>query len=74
MASVDIDDAAHQLADPIARAADGERVVLTRDGKPVAEIVPIRRVGKRREFGSARGMIKMRPGFDDPLEEMREYT
>jgi len=25
-------------------------------------------------FGSAKGMFRMKPGFDEPLEDFKEYT
>jgi Protein of unknown function (DUF2281) len=30
--------------------------------------------GKKAKFGSAKGMFIMKPGFDDPLEDFKEYT
>lgn len=29
---------------------------------------------KKPKFGSGKGMFKMKPGFDDPLEDFKEYT
>ncbi len=28
---------------------------------------------KKRKFGSAKGMVKMSPDFDEPLEDFKEY-
>lgn len=28
---------------------------------------------KRPKFGSAKGMFKIKPGFNDPLEDFKEY-
>jgi Protein of unknown function (DUF2281) len=28
---------------------------------------------KKRQFGCAKGLIEMRPDFDQPLEDFREY-
>jgi hypothetical protein len=28
---------------------------------------------KKPKFGSGKGMFKMKPGFDDPLEDFKEY-
>ena len=41
--TVDVGDAQAQLSDLIARAEEGEDVVVTRDGVPVARIVPLAR-------------------------------
>lgn len=29
---------------------------------------------KKPEFGSGKGMFKIKPGFDDPLEDLKDYT
>lgn len=51
----------------------GEKIVITRHGKPVAELVPT--VGKKRaRFGCAKGEgFYMAPDFDAPLEEFKDY-
>ena len=41
--TVDVGDAQAQLSDLIARAEAGENVIITRDGIPVARIVPLER-------------------------------
>jgi prevent-host-death family protein len=46
-------------------AERGERITVTRGGKPVAEIVPTS-TGKR-PFGLDEGKIRMAPDFDEPL-------
>jgi len=51
----------------------GKRIYITRHGKRVAELGPVRHP-RRAEFGSAKGKpFYMAPDFDDPLEEFREY-
>ena len=68
-------DLAHaRLAELVQKAARGEEVILTQGGEPVARIVPISRVQGPREFGSARGLIRIAEAFDAPLTEFREYT
>ena len=39
--TVDVGDAQAQLSNLIARAEEGEDVIITRDGVPVARIVPV---------------------------------
>jgi prevent-host-death family protein len=67
-----------QLDALIARSAAGEELVITRDGKPVARIVPAAEAqpaaGKRPPAGWGKGRIRLGPDFDAPLEEFREYT
>lgn len=58
-----------RLVDEVAR---GEEVVITRDGQPVAQIIPLR-PRKPRQRGLAKGMIVIPADFDDPLEEFKDY-
>jgi prevent-host-death family protein len=70
--AVDLDDAKDHLPELVTHATDGEEVILTRGGLPVAKIVPFERKRGKRQFGSARGMFEMAPDFDDPLEDVEE--
>jgi prevent-host-death family protein len=45
----------------------GEEVVITRHGKPVAKLVPIRTELRPRKLGSLRGKIRIAADFDAPL-------
>lgn len=60
------------LSKLVASALAGEEVIITRAGKPVARLVPIR---QRRQGGLDRGRIWISPDFDDPLPEeiLREF-
>jgi prevent-host-death family protein len=58
---VNIHDAKTQLSRLIARVERGERIVIARAGKPVAELRPARQTKKR-----------FRP-LDDPLLRVEEY-
>jgi prevent-host-death family protein len=60
------------LEDLVDEAALGDELVITRDGEPVAQIIPLTR-RKPRERGLAKGMIIIPPDFDDPLEEFKDY-
>jgi prevent-host-death family protein len=74
MTTVAVEQAQKNLARLIDEVASGERVVITRDHVPVAELVPVERPRGKATFGSARGMIKMSDDFDAPIEDFREYT
>jgi prevent-host-death family protein len=52
------------------RAAEaGELVVVTRHGKPVAQIGPPPAEKKRKvRLGGMRGRIKFKPGWDKPID------
>jgi prevent-host-death family protein len=55
------------------RAQAGEEIIIARDGRPVARLVPIGEPAVRRP-GSARGRIRVLPGFDDPLPEFDDLA
>jgi prevent-host-death family protein len=48
----------------------GEKIIITQDNKPVAEISPIQRPVKR---GSAKGKVWISSDFNEPLEEFKDY-
>jgi antitoxin (DNA-binding transcriptional repressor) of toxin-antitoxin stability system len=48
----------------------GEKIIITQDDKPVAEISPIQRPLKR---GSAKGKVWISSDFNEPLEEFKDY-
>jgi antitoxin (DNA-binding transcriptional repressor) of toxin-antitoxin stability system len=71
---VDIHAAKSQLFPPVELAAAGEEIVITRDGRSVARLVPFapltaRQTTKRRSFGRMRGMIHVADDFDEPLPD-----
>jgi prevent-host-death family protein len=55
-------------SDLLRRVAEGEEVVITRSGEPVARLVPVRRRA-RRTFGADRGVFEVPEDFDDPLPD-----
>ncbi len=69
MTTVNLDEA--DLAGLLARVRTGEEIAIADDGVPVARLVPERAAPAPapRRPGSARGLIKILPGFDDPLPE-----
>ncbi len=55
------------------RAQQGTVFIVTRRGKPVAQLGPSEQRVARPVFGSAKGQVLMRNDFDAPLEDMAEY-
>jgi antitoxin (DNA-binding transcriptional repressor) of toxin-antitoxin stability system len=52
----------------------GEEVIIARDNKPVAKLVPFRQIKRRRKLGSAKDKILyIAPDFDAPLEDFKDY-
>ena len=56
------------LSKLIERAEAGEEILITRNGEPVARLVPVAPV-PRREFGLLRGLGRVGPEFLEPLPE-----
>lgn len=70
MASVNIYEAKTTLSRLIARVEKGEEITISRNGKPVATLGPVRRAPATRIPGALRGRIEVSSDFDaiDDLE------
>lgn len=73
MSSVAIDVAQKELPKLIKDVMLGGHVVITKEKKPVAELVPVSQSKPTPTFGSAKGMISMAEDFDVPLADFDEY-
>ena len=56
------------------RAQQGTVFIVTRRGTPVAQLGPSEQHACRPVFGSARGQVRIREDFDEPLADMAEYA
>jgi prevent-host-death family protein len=76
MRTVDIGEAQQDLARLVDSAAEGEGVIIARDGKPLVKIVPVDAPPARqvKRIGFLKGQIKVPDDFDtmfqDEIEEM----
>jgi prevent-host-death family protein len=69
---ISIAEARNRFTQLIRTAEEGEPVVITRNGKPVAQIAPLSAAGHRKvRFGSMRGRIRLHPGWDAPIDPDR---
>lgn len=66
---VSVADAKNHLSELLRSMAEGEKVVITRNGKPVAQLVPVQPEGRVVRFGTMQGKIHLKPGWDDPIDE-----
>ncbi len=55
------------------KAQHGTVFIVTKRGRPVAQLGPAIRHGARPAFGIAKGRVKMAADFDAPLADMAEY-
>jgi prevent-host-death family protein len=68
---VNVHEAKTHLSRLLARVEAGERIVIARAGRPVAELVAAKPAGRRRTPGDDE--IVIHDNFDDPLPEFEEY-
>jgi prevent-host-death family protein len=69
---VSLAEAQSHLPELIRAVEDGESVVITRQGKPVAQIGPPPRPERRKvQFDGLRNRIELPPGWDDPVDPDR---
>ena len=64
-------EAKNRLPQLIRAVEAGEVVIITRHGKPVAQLNPPPPTQSKVEFGGLRDRIKLYPGWDDPIDEDR---
>ena len=69
MSTVNVHEAKTHLSRLLRRVQSGEEIVLAKNGRPVARLVPMPGAAKRREPGHARGQFTMSDDFDAPLPD-----
>jgi prevent-host-death family protein len=62
-------EAKNRLTELIRIVADGEQVVITRHGRPVAQLAPPPAEQRKARFGGMKGRIRLLPGWDAPITE-----
>jgi prevent-host-death family protein len=68
MVIVNVHEAKTQLSRLLLKVWSGEEVIIARDGKPVARLVPYETKPKKDWIGSQRGKIWISPNFDDEVD------
>ncbi len=66
---VNMHEAKTQLSQLVARAEEGEEVILARNGKPVVRLVPVEEKPRIPPAGLFAGKIKMSKDFNEPLPD-----
>jgi prevent-host-death family protein len=67
MTEVNIHEAKTHLSRLLARVAAGEEVIISKAGRPIARLVPIRARKAKRVPGQDEGRIWISGDFDEPL-------
>ena len=68
---VSIAEAKDRLPQLIRAVEAGEVVIITRHGKPAAQLNPPPVVRNKARLGGMKGRVKFLPGWDDPVDEDR---
>jgi len=69
MPTVKIHHAKTNLSRLIARACEGEEVIIARGDQPLVRLQPLREKTGQRKPGSLRGTLKIGPEFFEPLPD-----
>lgn len=65
---VSIAEAKNRLPELIRAVEGGEKVIITRHGKPVAQLTPAPPERRRVQWGGMRDRIKLLPGWDESID------
>lgn len=73
--TVNMHEAKTHLSRLVEDASEGEEIVIAKAGKPVARLVAVRPMRKRRKLGWLKGKLEVPDDFDEPLpdEVMAEF-
>lgn len=69
MVQINVHEAKTHLSRFLQRVAAGEEIVIARDGRPVARLVPFHAPKGARLLGRGKGDFEVRDDFDDPLPD-----
>jgi len=72
MQKVNMHEAKTNLSKLVELVEQGERVVIARNGEPVAELIPYAERTGRRKGGQLKGKVWVSPDFDAPSPEIEE--
>ena len=67
--TIDVNDLPARYAEAVARAEQGDEVIVTADGPPPARLVPVPTPLRPRILGLHPGSMIAAPDFDDPLPD-----
>ena len=63
-----------QFSSLVRRAMAGEEIIISKDNKPLAKIVPLSELPKTRTPGSAKGRVRIGSDFDRTPPDFDDYA
>ena len=72
MVRVNIHEAKTHLSKLLERVMNGEEIIISKAGKPVAKLIPITAPPPQRFPGNDKGAVVIKPEFEEPLAEFEE--
>jgi antitoxin (DNA-binding transcriptional repressor) of toxin-antitoxin stability system len=73
MQTLTLQDAQSRLPELIAAAVSGEEVTIVSNDGTIVALMLLKPMPPKPTFGSAKGLIKILDGFDDPIEGFEDY-
>lgn len=67
-AKVNLYDAKSQLSSLVERAASGEEIIIAKNGKPMARLMPLARPKRKRKLGHLAGTLVLGGELDEPVD------
>lgn len=77
MAHYNITEAKAHFSELVRKAMLGEEIIIAKDNKPVAKLVPIPplcMIGRRKPGSAKDKVLYIAPDFDAPLEDFKDYV
>ena len=73
MLNIDINQTKQSFPELVEKTISNGEIIITRGGRPIAKLVPLKKTGTERKFGTAKGLIKISDDFDQPIDDFKEY-
>ena len=74
MKTVSVHEAKTHLSRLLERVAEGDEIIISKSGKPVARLVAIKTEQPKVILGSDRGRVRIASDFDKTPKEFAPYT
>ena len=67
MKTINLDAAKTHLSKFVKEVEAGNEIIIARNGRPVARLVPLKTPTKQRKLGTLAGKVSVKDNFDHPL-------